>query len=121
MGDVRTLLLNERANLRIGAAVPGGAEEQRSLAQRWVVGDGGVVAHILHHAMSGAAKQFHLGVDHGIFAAGLLIPVMNYKDAKALHVRQPASLSSQRVSRPSIWRRRNSRTRFPLRVSARAA
>ena len=71
---------------------------------------------MLHHAMSLAAEQFHLGANDGVFAARLLILVMNYKDAKVLHVCQPALLSSQRVSRPSIWWRRNSRSRFPLSV-----
>ena len=55
-----------------------------------------------------------LGAHHDIFAARLLILVVDHKHVKFAHVSDPAPPWIQRVSVPIIRWTRNSRAKFPL-------
>ena len=60
--------------------------QQGRLLQRAIAGDVAVVARVHHDTVSGAAQQINLGADDRVLASRLLVPVVDYKDAKALHV-----------------------------------
>jgi hypothetical protein len=79
MGHLNALSPNDYLQVFVGALVPKQRSDKAELAE---IANIIVMGGILHNVMSKLSKEVCLGCEHGVFAAGLLVIVMDEKNVQ---------------------------------------